>query len=141
MVESLPTSDDLIGLVEATTPEGDPLQHLTEAVVVSGRIAELGVGLVGHFVEQARSSGATVGGDRGVPGGEQAGRAEAIHGHQDEDVVGASFSPGSPNRHGRWWGGRRPTPEWRGVLKWVPSTWCWLLADPASVACPPRSRR
>jgi hypothetical protein len=59
MLESLPTSDDLIRLVEKTTPESDPLQQLTEAAVLAGRIAELGDGLVGQFVEQARSSGAT----------------------------------------------------------------------------------
>ncbi|MDF1595096.1 MAG: Clp protease N-terminal domain-containing protein [Acidimicrobiia bacterium] len=55
----MPTPDDLIRLVEKTTPEADLLQQLTEAVVLSGRITELGDGLVGHFVARARSSGAT----------------------------------------------------------------------------------
>lgn len=59
MIESLPSPEDLIRLVEETTSEADPLQQLTEVVVLSGRIAELGDGLVGHFVERARSSGAT----------------------------------------------------------------------------------
>jgi hypothetical protein len=59
MLESLPAPDDLIHLVEETSPGADPLQQLTEAVVVSGQISELGDGLVGHFVERARSSGAT----------------------------------------------------------------------------------
>jgi len=59
MMESLPTHDELIRLVGKTTLEADPLQQLTEAVVLSGRITELGDGLVGHFVARARSSGAT----------------------------------------------------------------------------------
>jgi hypothetical protein len=59
MTESLPSLENLIRLVEETTPEVDPLQHLTESVVLSDRIADLGDGLVGHFMERARSSGAT----------------------------------------------------------------------------------
>jgi len=59
MMESLPSPDDLIRLVEETTSEADSLQQLTEAVILSGRIADLGGGLVAHFVERARSSGAT----------------------------------------------------------------------------------
>jgi len=59
MMESLPSLDDLIRLVEETNAEADSLQQLTDAVVLSGRIADLGGGLVGHFVERARSSGAT----------------------------------------------------------------------------------
>jgi hypothetical protein len=59
MMESLPTPDDLIRLVEETTSEADPLEQLTEAVILSGRVTDLGDGLVGHYVERARSSGAT----------------------------------------------------------------------------------
>jgi len=58
MMESLPSLDDLIGLVERT-PNDDPLQQLTDSVVISGRITDLADELVGHFVESARSSGAT----------------------------------------------------------------------------------
>jgi hypothetical protein len=59
MMESLPTPDDLVRLVDETTLEADPLQQLTEAVVLSGRITDLADGLVGKFVARARSSGAT----------------------------------------------------------------------------------
>lgn len=58
-MENLPSLTDLIQLIEETRPDTDPLQLLTEAVVVSGRLADLGDELAGHFVEGARSSGAT----------------------------------------------------------------------------------
>lgn len=58
-MESLPSLDDLIGLVEASTPDAYPLQQLTDSVVLSGRITDLGDELVGHFVNRARSSEAT----------------------------------------------------------------------------------
>jgi hypothetical protein len=58
-MKSLPSLSDLIQLIEETRPNTDPLQLLTDAVVVSGRLADLGDELVGHFVEGARSSGAT----------------------------------------------------------------------------------
>ncbi len=55
--------------------------------------------------------------------------------------MGASFSPGSANRHGMWWCGRRPTPEWRRVLMWVPSTWCLGSSTIRRVLLVARSRR
>jgi hypothetical protein len=58
-MESLPSLDDLILLVEHTTPDADPLRQLTDSVVVSGWVSDLGDELVGHFVERARSDGAT----------------------------------------------------------------------------------
>jgi hypothetical protein len=58
-VENLPSLADLVQLIEETRPDADPLQLLTDSVVVSGRLADLGDELVGHFVEGARSSGST----------------------------------------------------------------------------------
>jgi hypothetical protein len=58
-MKSLPSLNDLIQLIETARPNPDPLQLLTDAVVVSGRLADLGDEVVGHFVEGARSSGAT----------------------------------------------------------------------------------
>jgi hypothetical protein len=58
-VEHLPSLPDLIRLIEETRPNTNPLQLLTDAVVVSGRLADVGDEVVGHFVEGARSSGAT----------------------------------------------------------------------------------
>jgi hypothetical protein len=59
MMESLPSVDDLIDLVERTTRDADPLRQLTDSVLLSGRISDLGDDLIGLFVERARSSGAT----------------------------------------------------------------------------------
>jgi hypothetical protein len=51
--------DDLIKVVQSLTPEADPLAHLSDAVLLSDRLGELGDHLVGHFVDQARHAGAS----------------------------------------------------------------------------------
>ncbi len=58
-MESFPTLESLIQLVEHEQPGGDPLEQLTESVILSGRLADVADELVGRFVENARSSGAT----------------------------------------------------------------------------------
>lgn len=57
-MERLPTSlDELIGLVDRR--DGKPLQLLTDAVILSGRLGELADDLVDHFVQRARQEGAS----------------------------------------------------------------------------------
>jgi hypothetical protein len=57
-MEDLPVAlDDLISMIER--PEREPLQCLTDAMILSGRIGELGEQLVDHFVNQAREGGAS----------------------------------------------------------------------------------
>jgi hypothetical protein len=51
--------DDMINLVAALHPDGDPLARLGEAVLQADRLGELSDHLVGHFVDQARRAGAT----------------------------------------------------------------------------------
>jgi hypothetical protein len=51
--------DTMIGYVEALRPDDGPLENLTDAVVVGNRLDEQANALVGHFVEQARRSGAS----------------------------------------------------------------------------------
>jgi len=51
--------DDLISLVKALHPDGDALQRLSDAVMVSDGLNELADHLIGHFVDQARKAGAT----------------------------------------------------------------------------------
>jgi hypothetical protein len=51
--------DDLINLVTGLHPDGDALDHLSDAVAVSDRLSELADHLFGHFVDQARKSGAS----------------------------------------------------------------------------------
>jgi Clp amino terminal domain, pathogenicity island component len=51
--------DDLIDYVNAQHPGGDPLARLSDAVLVSQRLGEIADQLIGHYVDQARRSGAT----------------------------------------------------------------------------------
>jgi hypothetical protein len=63
------TLDELISQVKAHNPDGTALDHLSQAVAVSERLGELADHLVGHFVDQARRSGAswtTIGQNMGV---------------------------------------------------------------------------
>ncbi|MCP2338381.1 Clp protease N-terminal domain-containing protein [Actinomadura rupiterrae] len=50
---------DLIEYVNSQHPQGGPLDRLSDAVVVSEQIGEAADHLVGHFVDQARRSGAS----------------------------------------------------------------------------------
>jgi hypothetical protein len=59
-MEPLPVRlDDLITHVIEKHPGGDPLQHLTDAVQTSSHLGEVADHLIGHFVDQARRSGAS----------------------------------------------------------------------------------
>jgi hypothetical protein len=51
--------DDLIDDINAQHPGGDPLARLSGAVLVSQRLEEVADQLIGHYVDQARRSGAT----------------------------------------------------------------------------------
>ena len=51
--------DDLISSVLAAHPDGDPLTRLSDAVLVAEQLADHGDHLIGHFVDQARRTGAS----------------------------------------------------------------------------------
>src|ERR1700760_2021186 len=51
--------DNLITYVKALQPAGAPLDHLADAVGVATRLSEQADALIGHFVDQARRSGAS----------------------------------------------------------------------------------
>ena len=51
--------DDLIEAVKRQHPEADPLQHLADAVLLGEHLGDLADHLIGHFVDQARRSGAS----------------------------------------------------------------------------------
>jgi Clp amino terminal domain, pathogenicity island component len=51
--------DSLISHVVGRHPDGDPLQHLADAVETSAYLGEVADHLIGHFVDQARSAGAS----------------------------------------------------------------------------------
>jgi hypothetical protein len=50
--------DDLIVHVTAQHPDGGPLAHLSDAMLTSQRLGDVADQLIGHFVDQARRSGA-----------------------------------------------------------------------------------
>lgn len=58
-MESLPSRDELVRLVEGVHPGANPFQRLTDAMILSGRLADMADETIGHFVTQARESGAT----------------------------------------------------------------------------------
>jgi hypothetical protein len=51
--------DNLIAYVKSLQPGGGPLEHLSDAVVAGSRLADQADALIGHFVDQARRSGAS----------------------------------------------------------------------------------
>jgi hypothetical protein len=59
MTENPARLDDLITFVKSGNPDGGPLDHLADAVLAAERLGELADHLVGHFVDQARKSGAS----------------------------------------------------------------------------------
>ncbi len=59
MPESAISLDQLIAFVKAQQPDGGPLDHLADAMGVSAQISEQADALIGHFVDQARRSGAS----------------------------------------------------------------------------------
>src|ERR1700687_1391741 len=60
MTSSSPVSlDTLITFVKVQHPAGSPLDNLSDAVMVSAQLDERSDQLIGHFVDQARRSGAS----------------------------------------------------------------------------------
>jgi ATP-dependent Clp protease ATP-binding subunit ClpA len=51
--------DNLIAYVRVLHPDGGPLDNLSDAVTVATRLDEQSDALIGHFVDQARHSGAS----------------------------------------------------------------------------------
>ena len=59
MTSSPVSLDTLITFVKVQHPDGSPLDNLSDAVMVSTRLGEQADSLIGHFVDQARRSGAS----------------------------------------------------------------------------------
>src|SRR5579872_2425441 len=51
--------DNLISYVRSIRPDADPLGHLSDAVVTAQDLSDQADALIGHFVDQARGSGAS----------------------------------------------------------------------------------
>ena len=59
MTSSPVSLDTLITYVKAQRPGGSPLDNLSDAVTVSAQLTDQADSLIGHFVDQARRSGAS----------------------------------------------------------------------------------
>src|SRR5215203_5314171 len=93
MTAPVPRLDDLINLVRAQHPQGDPLAHLSDAVLVGEQLGDLADHLVGHFVDQARRTGASwtdIGRSMGVT--KQAAQKRFVPRGTDEAVEKASWT-------------------------------------------------
>jgi hypothetical protein len=92
----LPISlDNLIAFVKAQHPDGSPLDNLSGAVDVGGRLADQADALIGHFVDQARRSGASwseIGASMGVS--KQAAQKKFVFRWEDIEspIAGGTFS-------------------------------------------------
>jgi hypothetical protein len=58
-MESMVRLDDLITAIKTRHPDGDPLNELSDAVTLGEHIGDVADHLIGHFVDQARRSGAS----------------------------------------------------------------------------------
>lgn len=59
MTSSPVSLDSLLSYVEHLHPDGAPLARLSDAVLIGSQLNETGDALIGHFVDQARRSGAS----------------------------------------------------------------------------------
>lgn len=59
MTSSPVSLDTLITYVKARRPSGSPLDNLSDAITVSTQLSDQADSLIGHFVDQARRSGAS----------------------------------------------------------------------------------
>ncbi|MBE1490268.1 Clp protease N-terminal domain-containing protein [Plantactinospora soyae] len=95
-MEELPVRlDDLIEYVRRQHPGGDALERLSDAVLVSAYLGELADHLIGHFVDQARRTGASwtdIGQSMGVTKQAVQKRFVARRSDQDEAIPASAFA-------------------------------------------------
>jgi len=85
--------DNLIAYVKAMHPEGGPLDNVADAFAMSAQLDEQSDALIGHFVDQARKSGASwsqIGAAMGVT--KQAAQKRFVP-SRGSDVLHGSVSP------------------------------------------------
>ncbi len=93
--------DNLIAYVHSLHPDGGPLDHLADAVVTGDQLDEQVDALLGHFVDQARASGASwseIGAAMGVS--KQAAQKRFVI--RDDDLIpeGKAFARFAPRARG-----------------------------------------
>ena len=112
MVDSPVSLDTLITFVKVQRPEGSALDNLADAVAVGEHLGAQADSLIGHFVDQARRSGASwsqIGANMGVS--KQAAQQRFVP--RGDPAMGAgppATSPGSPSGRAPCWPPPRTTP-------------------------------
>jgi hypothetical protein len=89
--------DSLIAYVKSLHPDGGPLDRLADAVIAAGQLDEQSDALIGHFVDQARSSGASwsqIGSAMGVS--KQAAQKRFVAREDEPASEGKTFSRFTP---------------------------------------------
>jgi ATP-dependent Clp protease ATP-binding subunit ClpA len=97
MVASPVSLDTLITFVKVQRPEGSALDNLADAVVVGEHLGEQADSLIGHFVDQARRSGASwsqIGASMGVS--KQAAQQRFVP--RGDPAMGTPWTPGDFSR-------------------------------------------
>jgi hypothetical protein len=127
--------DNLISYVKGLSPEGAPLDHLSDAVNVASRLDEQSDALIGYFVDQARSSGASwsqIGTSMGVS--KQAAQKRFVLGDQGTTPAAERFSRFTPRARAALAAAGRAaqSAQARGVD--VPHLVAGLLTEPDGVA-------
>jgi hypothetical protein len=87
-----PRLDELIVYVKTQHPDGDALDHLSDAVLTSEHLGEVADHLIGHFVDQARKAGASwteIGRSMGVT--KQAAQKRFVPKRPAEDPLGGDM--------------------------------------------------
>lgn len=101
-MQTLPVRlDQLIDFVASEHPDGSALDHLQDAVLVADRLGEQSDHLIGHFVDQARRSGASwsdIGRHMGVS--KQAAQKRFVA-RNDDDLLETLSASGQPTARGR----------------------------------------
>lgn len=93
--------DQLIDFIASEHPDGSALDHLQDAVLVADRLSEQSDHLIGHFVDQARRSGASwsdIGRHMGVS--KQAAQKRFVA-QNDGDLLETLSASGQPTARGR----------------------------------------
>ena len=85
--------DDLIDAIKGVHTEA--LDQLTDAVLAAEHLGEVADNLIGHFVDQARRSGASWDRHRQEHGGHQASGAEAVRAGDSRNLSVVDLDPGS----------------------------------------------
>ncbi len=116
--------DDLIDVIKKVHTE--PLEQLTDAVLAAESLGEIADHLIGHFVDQARRSGASwteIGKCMGVT--KQAAQKRFVPKARRRASTPTPASAGSPTAPATSWSSHRTRPTTPATTRSRPTICCW----------------